>query len=107
MELKPSRFGDLRGLGDDLHSVFRRSETGRQEFGFSLLLDDAEAASAEGDEPSIMAESGDSNTDRLGGLKDRLPLLNLYRNAINLQFDVVLAMINPNFSGEWSIGVMG
>jgi hypothetical protein len=89
LELKLSRFRDFRGMGDDLHAFFRRSETGWQEFGFSFLLDNAEATSAEGNKPSIMAESGNSNAPRLGGFENRRPLLNLYSDLIDLQFDLV------------------
>ncbi len=89
LELKLSRLGDFRGAGDNFHALFYRSETGRQEFGFSFLLDDADATSTEGNKPSVMAESRNPDPGRLGGLEDRLPLLNLYRNVIDLQFDLV------------------
>jgi hypothetical protein len=49
-------------MGDDLHAIFCRRKTGWQEFRLSFLLDDAETASPKGDEPSIVAESGDSDT---------------------------------------------
>jgi hypothetical protein len=71
-------------LGEDFRAFLRRSETGRQEFWFSSLLDNAEAACAEGIEPAIMTESGNPNPDRLGGLEDRLSFFDLYSNVINL-----------------------
>ena len=74
-------------MGDDFHAFFRRSETGRQEFWFSLLLDNAETASAEGNEPSIMAESGNSNPDGLGSLENGRPLFDAYFNSIDFQFN--------------------
>jgi hypothetical protein len=74
-------------MSDDLHAFFRRSEARRQEFGFSFLLDNADTTSAEGDEPAIMAERGNSNPDRLGSFKDRAPLFDLYSDVIDLQFD--------------------
>jgi hypothetical protein len=84
LELKPSRLRDFRRVGDDFHALFCRSETGLQESGLSPLLDHTEAASAEGNEPAIMAESGNTNSDRLGSIEDRLSLLDLYSNVIDL-----------------------
>jgi hypothetical protein len=71
LKLKPSRIENLRGPGDDFHSFFRRSKTGRQKLGFSLLLDDAEATRAEGNEPPVMTEGGDANAGRLSGFENR------------------------------------
>jgi hypothetical protein len=85
LELVPSRFEDLGRAGEDLHPFFRRGETGRKEFGFSFLLDDAKTASAEGNEPPIMTEGRDSDPSRLSGLENRLSLFDLHRNAVNGQ----------------------
>jgi hypothetical protein len=85
LKLKSSRFGDFRGVGDDLHAVSGRSETGREEFGFSFLLDNADATGAEGDEPAIVAERGDANADRSGSFEKRRPFRNFYSNVIYLQ----------------------
>jgi hypothetical protein len=84
LELKLSRFDDLRGAGEDLRAFFRRGETGWQEFRFPLLLNDTETTSAEGNEPSVVAERRDSDASRLSGLENRLPFLNLNLDFINL-----------------------
>jgi hypothetical protein len=110
LELKLSRFGDFRGMGDDLHAIFCRSEAGRQEFGFSLLLNNADATGAEGNEPSIMAESGNSDPGRLGSFENRRPLRNFYSNVIDLQFDGLIRHDSIKFLGVmecWSTEVLG
>jgi len=89
LQLEPSRFEDLRGAGEDLHPFFRRGETGRKEFGFSFLLDDAKTAGPKGNEPPIMTEGRDSNPGSLSGLKDRPAPLNFYLCAIDLKLDYV------------------
>jgi hypothetical protein len=83
LELKLSRFEDLRGAGEDLHPFFCRGETGGNEFGFFFLLDDAKTAGPKGNEPSIMTEGRDFYSCLLGGLEDRLSFVNRYLDAIN------------------------
>jgi hypothetical protein len=89
LQLEPSRFEDLRGAGEDLHPFFCRGETGRKEFGFSFLLDDAKTAGPEGNEPPIMTEGRDSYSRLLGSFENRSPSLNLYLCAVDLKLDYV------------------
>jgi hypothetical protein len=93
-------------LGDDFRAFLRRTETGRQEFWFSSLLDNAETACAERNEPAIMTESGNPNTDRLGGLEDRLSFFDLYNYVIDLQFDLV-CHVTQKLPLPWWVGMMG
>jgi hypothetical protein len=89
LELKPSRFDDLRRVGDDLHSLFCRSETGGKEFRFPFLLDDAETAGPEGNEPWIVTEGGDSYASGLSRLEDRPASLNHYLCPVDGKLDYV------------------
>jgi hypothetical protein len=84
LELQPSRFRNLWRLSRDLHPVSRRGEAGRQKLRLSFLLNDTETAGAERDEPSVVAERGNSNTRRLSRLEDCLSFLNLNLDFINL-----------------------
>jgi hypothetical protein len=88
LELQPSRFRNLCRLGQDLHSVFRRGETGWQELRFSFLLDDTETAGAKGNEPSIVAEGWDSYPGGLSRLKNSSAPLNCHLDPINREFDL-------------------
>jgi hypothetical protein len=110
LELELSRLYNLWGMGNDFHTLFRRSETGWQELWFSFLLDDAKTASAEGNKPSIMAESGNADTTRLSSLKDGFSFLNLYSDVVDLHFDDLLGHDSIKFLGVmeyWSTGVLG
>jgi hypothetical protein len=84
VKLSPSRFKNLWRLRYDLHSVSCRGETGGQELRFPSLLDNTEATSAEGDEPSVVAERGDADASGLSRLENRLSFINLNLNFINL-----------------------
>jgi hypothetical protein len=96
LQLEPSRFEDLRGVGEDLHPFFRRGETGRKEFRFSFLLDDAKTAGPKGNEPPIMTEGRDSNPDRLSRFENCLAFLNCHLNPIDRQFNRIShVLINP------------
>jgi hypothetical protein len=109
LELKPSRLRNFRGLGENLHARFRRSETGRQELRFSLLLDNADAAGTKRDESPVVAECGNSDTDRLGSLEDRRPPFNLYSDVVNLQFNGLIRHDSIEFLVVmecWSTGVL-
>jgi hypothetical protein len=87
LKLKPAGGRNRRRLGDDLRSLPCGREAGRQEFRLSLLLDDADAAGPEGDQPAVVAERGDPDPGGLGGLEDRLAPFDLNLHIINLQFD--------------------
>jgi hypothetical protein len=87
LELESSRFNDLRGVGEDLHPFFRRGEAGGQEFGLPFLLNDAEAAGPEGNEPPIVTEVRDPDPSGLSGFENGPSFLNHYLGAINLQFN--------------------
>jgi hypothetical protein len=87
LELKPSRFDDLRGAGKDLHPFFRRGEAGGNEFRLSFLLDDAKTAGPKGNEPPIMTEGRDSNPYRLSGFEDRCAPVNLNLCSVDCQFN--------------------
>jgi hypothetical protein len=85
LELQPSRFRNLWRLSRDLHPVSCGGETGRQKLRLSFLLNDTETAGAEGNEPSVVAERGDSDPRRLSGLEDCLSPLDHYLGAIDIQ----------------------
>jgi hypothetical protein len=85
LQLKLSRFDDLRGAGKDLHPFFRRGETGRNEFRLSFLLDDAKPAGPERNESPVMTQRRDLNPCRLSGFENRPSPLDHYLGAINLQ----------------------
>jgi hypothetical protein len=105
LELESSRFNDLRGVGDDLHPFFRRSEAGGQEFGLPYLLDDTEPAGPEGNEPAIRAQVRDPDPGGLSGLKDRLSLLDDYLGPINRKFDLICHSAFGVME-YWSTGVL-
>jgi len=83
LELKLSRFEDLRGASENLHPFFRRGETGGNEFGFSFLLDDAKTAGPKGNEPPIMTEGRDSYSCLLGSFENRSPFVNRHLHLID------------------------
>jgi hypothetical protein len=88
LELESSRFNDLRGVGDDLHPFFRRSEAGGQEFGLPFLLDDTEPAGPEGNEPPVITEVRDPDPGGLSGLKNGPSFLNRHLCPVNREFDL-------------------
>jgi hypothetical protein len=87
LELSFPGFGDFGRMGDNLHSFFSRSETGRQKVGLTLLLNHTEPASPKGDEPPVVAQGWDSDASGLGGLKDGPASFNLHFDTVNRQFD--------------------
>jgi hypothetical protein len=107
LELKPSRFDDLRGAGEDLHPFFCRGETGGNEFGLSFLLDDAKTAGPKGNEPPIMTQGGNSNPYRLSGFEDRSPSLNFYLCTIDCEFDLLCHLRRTGIMEYWNVGILG
>ena len=72
-----------------VHSLLCGSKAGRQKLRFSLLLNDAKTAGTEWNEPSIVTEGRDSNPGLLGGLENRLTLVDRYLSPIDRQFDLI------------------
>jgi hypothetical protein len=87
LELDFPGFYDFWRMGEDLHPVLSGGETGRQKFGLPFLLNHAEAAGTERNEPSVVTERGDPDRGRLGRLKNRPAPLDLHFDTVNCQFD--------------------
>jgi hypothetical protein len=108
LELEPSRFKNLRGAGGNLHSFFSRGKTRREEFGFPLLLNQADTAGAEGNKPAIVAEGGNPEADGLGSLQNGLPFLHLRFDSVNPQFNGLIRHYLPSRKNEtieyWNAG---
>jgi len=106
LKLKPSRFEDLRGAGEDLHPFFCRGEAGGKEFGFSFLLDDAKTAGPKGNEPPIMTKGRDSNPYRLSGFENRVSFLNRHLCPVDNELDLVChrCFRSNGVLEYWSIG---
>ena len=85
LKLHPAGLDHLRGISQDFHAVPHRGETGGHEPPPSFLLDDADAAGAEGHQPLVVAEGGDPDP-RLGrGVHDHRSRGNGDLNAVNGQ----------------------
>jgi hypothetical protein len=83
LELNSPGLSDFRRMGENLHPVFSRGETGGQKLFFPFLLNHTEPAGAKGDEPSVIAERGNLDAGDLSRLKDRLSLFNFYWDTID------------------------
>jgi len=85
LELSFPGLGDFGRMGDNLHSFFSRSETGRQKIGLTLLLDHTEPAGPKGDEPPVVTQGWDPDSGRLGSLENGPASLHLNVHAVNRQ----------------------
>ncbi len=86
LKLNSSGLENLGRLRQDLHPIFRGGEAGGQQLGSPLLLNDAEPAGPEGDQPPVMTERRDANAAGSGSLEDRFALFDLDVNSIDSQF---------------------
>jgi len=87
LELSFPGFGDFGRMGNNLHSFFSRSETGREKLGLTLLLNYTEPAGPKGDEPPVVTQGWDPDAGRLGSLENGPALFNLYFDTVNRQLD--------------------